>query len=77
MNQMNHLLLSTLSIIYLTLGNSLFRPFILRERREHRVFSSLLTCIPGLEDRLMNSSPEEIRMIGDLVRHPCHLLARY
>lgn len=38
-----------------------------RERREHRVFHSLLNTIPGLEERLMNSSPEEIRMIGDLV----------
>lgn len=38
-----------------------------RERREHRVFQALLTTIPGLEERIMNSSPEETRMIGDLV----------
>jgi hypothetical protein len=42
--------------------------FILsRERREHRVFRSLLNSIPGLEERLMASTDEEVRMIADLV----------
>ena len=41
---------------------------VYRERREHRVFRSLLSAVPGLEDRLVNSSEEEVRMIADLVR---------
>lgn len=39
-----------------------------RERREHKVFQALLNMIPGLEERIMTGSSEEIRMIGDLVR---------
>jgi hypothetical protein len=42
--------------------------FILsRERREHRVFRTLLNSIPGLEEHLMESADEEFRMITDLV----------
>lgn len=41
-----------------------------RERREHRVFDKLLKTVPNLEERLMNSSEEEITMIGDLARTP-------
>jgi hypothetical protein len=39
-----------------------------RERREHRVFTKLLQMIPGLEERIMNSSGEEVGFIADLVR---------
>lgn len=39
-----------------------------RERREHRIFEHMLTTIPGLQDRLMDSSEEEIRLVADLVR---------
>jgi hypothetical protein len=38
-----------------------------REQREYRVYRSLLNMIPGLEERLVNSSDEETRMIADLV----------
>jgi hypothetical protein len=38
-----------------------------RERREHAVYRLLLSMVPGLEERLMNSSEAEIRMISDLV----------
>jgi hypothetical protein len=38
-----------------------------REQWEHAVYRSLLSMIPGIEDRLMNSSEAEIRMISDLV----------
>jgi hypothetical protein len=41
---------------------------LLRERREHRVFTKLLQMIPGLEERIMNSSEEEVGFIADLVR---------
>jgi hypothetical protein len=37
-----------------------------RERREHRVYETLLKTIPNFEERLMNSSEEEIAMIADL-----------
>jgi hypothetical protein len=38
-----------------------------RERREHRVFRLLLQMIPGMEDRLMESSEEDIVHIAELV----------
>ena len=38
-----------------------------RERREHRVFRQLLQMIPGLEDRLMEGSNEDIVHIAELV----------
>jgi hypothetical protein len=40
-----------------------------RERREHRIFRQLLGMIPGLEERLMEGSNEDITHIGDLVCH--------
>jgi hypothetical protein len=39
-----------------------------RERREHRVFRLLLHMIPGLEDRIMEGSEDEIVLIAELVR---------
>lgn len=39
-----------------------------RETQEHQVFLALIHIIPGLEARLTRSSPEEIRMLADLVR---------
>lgn len=38
-----------------------------RERREHRVFRQLLQMIPGLEQRLVSGSNEDIIHIGELV----------
>jgi hypothetical protein len=38
-----------------------------RERREHRVFTKLLQMIPGMEERIMNSSEEEVTFIADMV----------
>ena len=39
-----------------------------RERREYWVFRSLLSMVPGLEQRLVTtSSDQEIQMIADLV----------
>ena len=43
-----------------------------RERREHRVFKELLQMVPGLEERLLQSSEEEARLVADLVRQ--HIL---
>lgn len=40
-----------------------------RERREHRVFQRLLQMIPGLEDRLMGSSADDVVHITNLVSH--------
>lgn len=40
---------------------------IFRERREHRVYKTLLQTIPGLEEQLMTGSEEEILRISDLV----------
>jgi hypothetical protein len=39
-----------------------------RERREHRVFQQLLQMVPGLEERLLEGSDEDVIHIGELVR---------
>jgi hypothetical protein len=38
-----------------------------RERREHRVFTKLLHMVPGLEERLVSSSEEEVVFIANMV----------
>jgi hypothetical protein len=39
----------------------------LRERREHRIFRVLLDMVPGLEDRLMEGSEDNVVAIAGLV----------
>jgi hypothetical protein len=39
----------------------------IRERREHKVFQQLLLMIPGIEERLMEGSDEDIVHIAELV----------
>jgi hypothetical protein len=39
----------------------------IRQRREYHIYKQLLQMVPGLEERLMNSSEEEIFHIADLV----------
>lgn len=39
----------------------------LRERREHKVFQELLKLVPGLEERLMTGSDDEVAITSDLV----------
>jgi hypothetical protein len=51
-----------------SVGSQLLIMMIFRVRREHRVFTKLLQMIPNFEDRLMNSSEEEVTFIADLVR---------
>jgi hypothetical protein len=41
-----------------------------RERREHVVFKKLIQMIPGLQERLVNGSEEDLLHVADLVR-PC------
>ena len=38
-----------------------------RERREHRVFQELLRLVPGLEERLLHGSEEEVDIVAELV----------
>jgi hypothetical protein len=38
-----------------------------RERKEHRVFTKLLQMVPGLLDRLMNGTEEEVIFVAELV----------
>lgn len=40
------------------------------ERREHRVFRSLLKMIPGLEDRILEGEDGEVLSMAELVRRP-------
>ncbi|RDB18332.1 hypothetical protein Hypma_000416 [Hypsizygus marmoreus] len=42
--------------------------FTADERREYRVFRSLILIVPGLEKRIMNCSQEELRLIMDLLQ---------
>lgn len=43
-------------------------PFLaVRERREHRVFQVLLQMIPGLEERLVEGSEENVIHVAELV----------
>jgi len=42
--------------------------FTHEERREHRIFQLLLKMIPGLEERLMEGSNEDITHIGELIQ---------
>jgi hypothetical protein len=39
----------------------------MRERREHRIFRILLDMVPGLEDRLMGGSDDNVTHISELV----------
>jgi len=38
-----------------------------RERREHRIYQELLKAIPGLEERIVNGSEDELTVIAELV----------
>ena len=40
---------------------------IRRQRREHRVFGMLLQMVPGLEQRLMEGSGDDVVVIAELV----------
>jgi hypothetical protein len=38
-----------------------------RERREHRIFQLLLQMVPGLEERLVEGSEENVLHVAELV----------
>ena len=38
------------------------------EREEHQVFQRLIQMVPGLEDRLVEGSDEDVAHIAELVR---------
>jgi hypothetical protein len=42
-------------------------PLSNRQRREHRVFEALLQMVPGLEERLLSGSEENIVNIAEMV----------
>ena len=51
------------------LHNCQFITLLLREREEHEIFLALLASVPGLEERLINTSSEcELSAIATLVR---------
>jgi hypothetical protein len=54
------------SVAYLSLlAHTILTP--VREQREHRIFNLLLQMIPGLEERLVDGSDEDVLHVGDLV----------
>jgi hypothetical protein len=68
-NLRNLLLLSRCILFLPVLDHNLtILPLNFRERREHRVFRTLLNMVPGLEECLVQGTEEEVRMIADLVR---------
>jgi hypothetical protein len=38
-----------------------------RERREHSIYQELMKTVPGLEERLMTSSEDELSIVAELV----------
>ncbi|THH16841.1 hypothetical protein EW146_g3868 [Bondarzewia mesenterica] len=42
--------------------------FTAEERREHNVFNTLLQSVPGLEERLMNGSEDDMAQIAELIQ---------
>lgn len=43
-----------------------------RQRREHAVFGILLQTVPGLEDRLMEGTDDDVQSIAEMVRYKCN-----
>jgi hypothetical protein len=41
--------------------------FFFRERREHKIFEALLKGVPGLEERLITGSEDEVAVVAELV----------
>jgi hypothetical protein len=41
---------------------------LVRNRREHRVFTALLQMVPGLEDRLTDGGGSDVVAIAEMVR---------
>lgn len=39
-----------------------------REQREHAIFHSLLSLSPGLDDRILKASADELHYVADMVR---------
>jgi hypothetical protein len=52
-----------------------------RQRREHRVFTALLKAAPGLEERLMTGTEEDIHfismMVSQVIRYLLHFLRHF
>ncbi|KAI0055415.1 hypothetical protein BV25DRAFT_1815634 [Artomyces pyxidatus] len=42
--------------------------FTAEQRREHKVFDTLMQSVPGLEDRLMNGTEEDVAKIVELIQ---------
>jgi hypothetical protein len=51
----------------------LFHYGIFRQRREHRVFQALLQMVPGLKERLLDGSDNDVKAIAELVGHGCSI----
>jgi hypothetical protein len=41
--------------------------YLFRERQEHKIFKELLNGVPGLEERLMTGSGDEVGIVAELV----------
>ncbi|KAI0067315.1 hypothetical protein BV25DRAFT_1911964 [Artomyces pyxidatus] len=42
--------------------------FTAEERREHRIYQTLLQSVPGLEERIINGSNEEVMIVSELLQ---------
>jgi glycogen synthase len=67
-SQKSLLLPSTLTPYFLSSNFYLIIVLTGRQRREHRIFRSLLQMIPGLEERLIDGSDDEAVLVAEMVR---------
>ena len=57
----------SMNLLLATWESLITKKSIFREKRERRVFTTLLEMVSGLEARLISSSDEEVSFIADLV----------
>jgi hypothetical protein len=69
-NRRSHSHLSTFVVLKLFHGFH-YDYGIFRQRREHRVFQALLQMVPGLEERLVEGSDDEVVAIAETVSYGC------
>jgi hypothetical protein len=61
----------SLEYVFLLSCSRLLTDRLVRERREHRVFTHLLEMVPGLEERLLEGSEEGVVHVAELVCGIC------
>ncbi|EDR13217.1 uncharacterized protein LACBIDRAFT_308823 [Laccaria bicolor S238N-H82] len=63
-----HALLTNGVLCMVELADRTDESFTAEERREHKVYLTLLQSVPGLEERLLTGTDEELLIIAELLR---------